>query len=125
MSRVSGVLCFLLVSGALPGGQAFTDEAESSSTAYRVRVTAPGFANRPIVGTLIAINDKTITIQGSRANDIAVPAQTLTRFEVSRKAGRKRKGAAIGGLVGVAAGAAIGFSAGDDCGEADSLPPRH
>ena len=114
MTRVCKVLCFLLIAGTLQGRQGFADEAEPIGGTSRVRVTAPGFANKPIVGTLIAINDKTITIQGSSADHIAVPAQAVARFEVSRKAGGKRKGAVIGGLVGLGAGAAIGFAAGDD-----------
>ncbi len=116
MTGVSRVLCFLVMAGVLQGGQGFADETGPRSNPHRVRVTAPGFAHKPIVGTLLAIDDETITIRRPGADDVAVPAQAVTRFEVRRPASGRRKGAGIGGLTGLAAGAVLGFAAGEDCG---------
>ena len=116
MIRVSSVWCFLLMSGTLQGGQAVADETAPGSSPHRVRVTAPSFASKPIVGNLVGINDGTITIRGSGASDVIVPAPTVTRVEISRRASRKRRGAVVGGLVGLGVGAVVGLAAGDDCG---------
>jgi len=103
------------------GSSASAEEGKPTTSGPRVRVTAPGFAKKPIVGTLTAVDDTTVTVQRSKESEnVAIARGALTQFEISRKSSRKGKGAGIGALAGAGVGAAIGFAAGEDCGAPDA-----
>ena len=76
-----------------------------------MRVTAPAFVDRRLVGRLVAANDGSLTVALDNKT-VVVPRQALTRLEVSRRPGRKARGAGIGFLVGAASGALLGYSEG-------------
>jgi hypothetical protein len=96
-------------------GIASADDAPAVTASPRVRVTAPGASSKRLVGTLLAMNETMLTIGGGKGKGvIEVPRSAVTRIEVSRRASRKGRGAAIGALVGIAAAVAIGASA-DGC----------
>ncbi len=57
-----------------------------------------------VTGTLISVTEGSIMIQTSRdQRNIRVPREALTEFEVSVAPSRKKRGARIGGLVGLGA----------------------
>jgi hypothetical protein len=115
MIRSLRVPCVLLVASAVHVGLGSADEVAKGSTVDHVRITAPGFAEEPVVGTLVAIDDDAIEVQGSGAETIVVPTQTVTRFEIRRRAGRKLMGLGIGLLGGAAIGALVGHATKGEC----------
>jgi hypothetical protein len=115
MTRSLRVLCVLVVASVVHVGLASGDDADGGSTLHRVRVTAPSFAAEPIVGDLIAVDGDAITVRRSGADKIVVPTQTVTRFEIRRRAGRKLMGLGIGLLGGAAIGALIGQATKESC----------
>ena len=79
------------------------------SPGMRVRVLAPGYAPEPIVGTIYALDERSIRLQTqARAEPLTVPREQITRLDLS--AGRRSRlpGALIGAAVGGAAGALAG-----------------
>ena len=117
------VVVGLMIGAAAAGGGASADELPAPASSPRVRVTAPTVSGKRLVGTLLAMNDTTLTIGSEKGKGvIEVPRSAVTRIELSRRPSRKGKGAGIGFLAGLGAAVAIGIAAGDDCG---SLPgPR-
>ncbi len=106
---------------AVWGSSASAEEGKPTTSGPRVRVTALGFAAKPIVGVLTAIDATKITILRSKESAaVAIPRDALTRFEISHKSSRKGKGAGIGALIGAGVGAALGVAAGADCGAPDA-----
>ena len=115
-----GSLVVGLIIGVAAGGGASADELSAPAASPRVRVTAPTVSGKRLVGTLLRMDEETLTLGAQKGKGvIEVPRSAITRMEVSRRASRKGKGARIGALVGLGAAVAIGFAAGDDCG---SLP---
>lgn len=82
----------------------------------RIRVTAPSFHGKRLVGVLISLDETTLRIEREEGQPwIAVPRASITRLETSRHRSRKAQGAGIGFLFGVAAAFVIGQTAGTDC----------
>jgi hypothetical protein len=109
-----------LVVGLVVGmvGTAGADDAPPVTASPRVRVTAPAFSGKRLVGTLLAMDETTLTIASQKGKGVVeVPRSAVTRIEVSRRASRKGKGASIGALVGLGAAVAIGLAS-------DGCPPR-
>ncbi len=73
----------------------------------RVRVTT--LAGQRVVGRLVAASDTALTV-ALFDKTLNFPRETLTEVQVSRRPGRKRRGAAIGFLVGAASGALLGHA---------------
>ncbi len=74
----------------------------------RVRVSAPTVAERPLLGTVVALEVDTLIVDArGYAHPLALPLASLAWLEVSRgQKSRTLKGAGIGFLVGGAAGLA-------------------
>jgi hypothetical protein len=109
-----------LVVSMIGAGTVYADDAPRVTVSPRVRVTAPGVSGKRLVGTLLAMDEATLTIGlGDGKGVREVPRSAITRIEMSRRPSRRGKGAGIGALVGIGAAVAIGMAAGDDCG---SLP---
>lgn len=109
-----------LIIGVAAVGGASADEVPAPGSSPRVRVTAPTVSGKRLVGTLLRMDEETLTLGAQKGQGvIEVPRSAITRMEVSRRSSRKGKGAGIGALVGLGAAVAIGFATGDDC---DSLP---
>ncbi len=86
----------------------------------RVRVSAPTVAERPLLGTVVALEVDTLIVDArGYAHPLALPLASLAWLEVSRgQKSRTLKGAGIGFLVGGAAGlatAAIACAIAGDC----------
>jgi hypothetical protein len=103
-----------LIIGVTAGGVS-AEELAAPAASPRVRITAPTVSGKRLVGTLLRMNEASATLQKG-GEVIEVPRSAITRIELSRRASRKGKGAAIGALVGLGAALAIGFATGDDCG---------
>ena len=88
----------LLAFGAAPAVVA--DEVE---TGTRVRVMAPGVGT--IVGALVASDAEAVTLQTAKGDLRRIPRAELRRLDVSRRPGRRGRGA----LIGLAAGAVGGY----------------
>lgn len=102
-------------------GTVCADDPPPVTAAPRVRVTALAVSGKRLVGTLLAMDETTLTIASQKGKGVVeVPRSAVTRLEVSRRPSRKDKGAGIGALVGLGAAVAIGLATGEDCG---SLPP--
>jgi hypothetical protein len=97
-------------------GVAQADEPVPVAPGLRVRLTAPSVSGKRLVGTVVALDDATLTLQRQGGQEtLQVPRGAMTTTEVSWRRSRKGKGAAIGGLVGLGAAVAIGLAAGEDC----------
>jgi hypothetical protein len=90
--------------------------AEESPSGSRVRVTAPSFSGKRLVGVLVGLDETTLTLQRQGAKGpLQVPRAAITKIEASRHPSRKARGAGIGLLVGLGAAAVVGLAAGDNC----------
>jgi hypothetical protein len=84
-------------------------EADESATAPRVRVTSPGAPSGRVVGRLAGLDADTLTLRVSgEPNELRLRRQAVTRVEISRQRGNRRKATAIGFVVGALAGALLG-----------------
>ena len=109
-----------LIASTVFAGTVCADDQPPVGIAPRVRVTAPTVSGKRLVGTLLAMDETTLTIGSQKGKGVVeVPRSAVTRIELSRRPSRKGKGAKIGALVGLGAAVAVGLAAGDDCG---SLP---
>jgi hypothetical protein len=91
-------------------------QAEEPASAPRVRVTAPSFSGKRLVGIVVGLDETTLTIQRQAAKgSLQVPRAAITKIEASRHRSRKAMGAGIGLLVGLGATAALYMAAGDRC----------
>lgn len=106
----------------LGGAAASADEGRPPAEGRRVRVTAPGFVDGPVIGDLVAVEATRVTLHRAGASEIlAIPRRDVTRFEIGTKRRRRGRAAGIGALVGLGIGAIAGFAAGnDDCGGPDA-----
>ena len=83
----------------------------SIATGTRVRVSAPEISTTRVVGTVRALDAKTLTVDVSgRSEPLIVPRDRIRQLEVSTGRRSRWTGALIGGLLGAAAGAALGNS---------------
>jgi hypothetical protein len=105
-----------LITGMIGAAAASAGEPSPAVAGPRVRVTAPTVSGKRLVGTLLAMDETTLTLRPQKGKDILeVPRTAITRIELSRRPSRRGKGAGIGALVGLGAAVAIGLAAGDDC----------
>src|SRR6266850_2543300 len=113
MTRSSMVLA-MAVAPLLVG--AIGASAEESPSGSRVRVTAPSFTGKRLVGVLVGLDETTLTLQRQGAKGpLQVPRAAITKIEASRHRSRKATGAGIGLLVGLGAAAVVGLAAGENC----------
>lgn len=104
-----------LIAVVLGVSVARADEPAPVAAGARVRLTAPSVSGKRLVGTLVGLDDTTLTLQRQGGKEtLQVPRGAITTTEVSWRRSRKGKGAAIGALVGLGAAVAIGLAAGDD-----------
>jgi hypothetical protein len=88
---------------------AAAQEAPALAPGTRVRILAPELGDRAVIGTVHALNDKTILLDASgHSEPLAITRDRITRLDVSAGAGSRWPGALIGAAVGGAAGAALG-----------------
>jgi hypothetical protein len=103
------------VTGLAAAGMAQADDAWSLSAGARVRLTAPSVSGKRLTGTVLGIDDATLTLRrGPRGETMQVPRAAITTLEVSR-GGRRGKGALIGAAAGLASGVALGLGTGHHC----------
>src|SRR4030095_14258814 len=94
----------------------FAEEPSSSLGGPRVRLTAPSVSGERLVGTVVASDEATLTLQRHDGEDtLQVPLQAITTIEVGRHRSRRGKGAAIGALAGLGSAVAIGLASGEEC----------
>jgi hypothetical protein len=94
------------------------DEPEPVAPGSRVRLTAPSVSVERLVGTVVGLDEATLTLQRQGAKDtLQVPRGAITTLETSAHGSRKGRGAAIGALAGLGAGVALGLAIGEDCSE--------
>jgi hypothetical protein len=106
-----------LIAVVLGVGLAQADEPARVAPGPRVRLTAPSVSGQRLVGTVVGLDDATLTLQRQGGKErLQVPRGAITTTEVSWRRSRKGKGAAIGALVGLGAAVVVGFALGDNCG---------
>ena len=82
----------------------------------RVRVTSPAAPSGLIVGTLVGLDEETLTVRASKqTNDVPLKREAVTKLEVSRRRGNRGKAVAVGALVGAAVGVTLGLATGSNC----------
>lgn len=97
-------------------GVAQADEPGTVAPGPRVRLTAPSVSIERLVGTLVGLDETTLTLRRQGAKDtVRVPRGAITTIETSAHRSRKGRGAAIGALAGLGAGVAFGLAIGEDC----------
>src|SRR3989304_7645282 len=122
MKRKLAIAAIVTSLAALCGLPSWADEGSQTPGGKRVRIPAPGFASRPVVGNLIAIEATKVTVQPAGSSEtVAILRNAVTQFEISTKRSQKGRGAAIGALVGAGVGAAFGFAAGGGVGAPAAL----
>lgn len=118
MMRVP-ISCSLLVAvvAVMVDVSAAAAEEPAAFAGQRVRLTVPSVSGKRLIGTLVGLDETTLTLRRYGVDDtLQVPREAIARLEVSRHRSRKAKGAALGALIGLGAALAVGVAAGDDCG---------
>jgi hypothetical protein len=110
------VLAALIVPSA-----AQADQPAGGARGPRVRVTAPSVASGRLVGTLLSVDETTLTIWRSGHGALNVPRDAVMVFEVCRQRGEKLKGAGRGAAVGLGLAVAMGVPWGDDASDAATV----
>jgi hypothetical protein len=112
----SVVVALIIGMGTIAGRGASAEESSPTSASPRVRVTAPTVSGTRLVGTLLRMDEATLTLRRKGGKEvIEVPRRAITRMEVSRRPSKRGKGAGIGALIGLGAAVAIGVAEGEDC----------
>ncbi len=76
----------------------------------RVRVVATGVSPRPLIGTILRVDETTVEIQGADQKDsVVVRHDAITKLQVSLGRRSRGRGAAIGTLVGFGIGVIPAF----------------
>ena len=103
--------------GLVAVGPVQADDTNGLSPGARVRLTAPSVSGKRLVGTLRSLDDVTLTFLPRGATEtMQVPRSAITGLEVGRGS-RRRKGAIIGAVAGLASGVVLGLATGQDCSE--------
>jgi hypothetical protein len=96
------------------GHDAASEASVVVSPSMRVRLEAPSFDPKPIVGTVVAVDDQTLTMRldrsvGNQQALLYIPISEIARVGVSRRGRRSQagKGALIGGVAGLALDVAL------------------
>jgi hypothetical protein len=88
-------------------GRVLAEDALLPDVGNRVRVHATGAESGPLVGTLTAVDDNSLTVKAQdRFVPAVVPRRDVSRLERSMRPSRKGKGA----LIGLGAGFVLGFA---------------
>lgn len=126
--KVFGVVAFVMSLSAM---QAFAQDAPGVSTGSRVRLEAAAVSRKPMTGTILKLDQTSITLSEHRLSaPIVVPRDAITKMEVSTGRRSKAKaGALIGAAVSIGATALAlsGDEGGSACAQAFlclDLPPR-
>lgn len=99
----------------LPAAAASAADAPAPGTRVRVVAADSGRFTGTITGTLVRIGDGSLTILGKDGSSLALPAESVTRIEVSEGVQRKtRKGMFIGAAAGIVLGLAAYEAAKED-----------
>jgi hypothetical protein len=99
---------------SLAAAVALADDTVRLASGTRVRVTVPTGGGR-LVGTVLALDDKNLTLQVPGKTDTAVlRREDITELFVSAGRRSRGRGALIGAAIGAGAGALIGLAAGSD-----------
>ena len=114
--RSNRTLRFLVVAAIgsllLAAATAWTEERPLSSLlsiGSRVRLQAPTAGQGLIQGTVLEVDDRGLLLSAAGLGHVRVERQSISRLEVSTGRGSSlKKGAIIGGAIGVALGAAAG-----------------
>ncbi len=108
----SGHLCFAALLTMWPFSPAVASEPLPPEAAVLVRVTAPTISETPLIGTLVASNDRGVTLATFETGVKTIPRDAVTRMEWS--SGRRsqsgafaRKGAIAVGLAFAVVGAIV------------------
>ena len=118
MARIGKCRCLVvgLMIGMVGVTVAPAEEPATPAVGIRVRVTAPAVSGERLVGTLVRMDETTLTLRaGKGKGTLEVPRAAIIRLEVSRSRSRKGEGAGIGMLVGIGAAVAVGLGAGGGC----------
>jgi len=91
-----------------------TVAAEELGTGARVRVILKGIGTKPIVGSLVASDAEALTLRTGKGEPRRVLVADVRRLEVSRRPGRRGRGALIGLAVGAVGGFIWGSSSNSD-----------
>jgi hypothetical protein len=99
------------------------DESRPVATGLRVRLTAPSLSGKRLVGTVVGLDETSLTLQREGGKEtMQVPRGAITTAETSWRRSRKGKGAVIGALVGLGTAVVLGFAIGENyCGD---TPPE-
>ena len=90
------------------------EDQSPAAPGSRVRITAPSVAAKPLIGTIVAEDDDSLTIEvHGRRETVGVPRSALTKLEVSRSPSRHGRWAGRGALAGALVGGILGYAAGD------------
>src|SRR5688572_6447875 len=85
-----------LVAGLVGAGAARADEPSPAAPGPRVRLATTTVSGHRLIGTLVAQDEATLTVQPQGAKGaITVPRRAITKIEVSRHRSRRGKGAGI------------------------------
>jgi hypothetical protein len=101
----------VVVSGLLLPGAAWSEEEPKAETAItpgsRIRLSAPTVAVERIEGTVIQMDQTSVSISAGDRASVSVPRESITRLEVNTGRHRQTKaGALTGAVIGAALGAA-------------------
>ncbi len=105
----------LLVLGAHVSGAEREDKPLQLSEGARVRISAPVVAARPILGTVVGLDERTVDVAVIGKGDaVVVPRSAISRIDVG--CGRRSRGrnALIGAGIGLGMGALLGLAHGGD-----------
>jgi hypothetical protein len=110
-----------LIAVVVGANVAQADEPGPVAPGLRVRLTAPSVSGKRLVGTVVGLDEATLTLQRQGGKEtLKIPRGAITTIETSWRRSRKGKGAVIGALVGLGTGVALGLAIGEDCG--DTIP---
>ena len=99
---------------SLAAAVALADDTVPLASGSRVRVTVPTGGGQ-LVGTVLALDDKNLTLQVSGKTDTTVLLrEDITQLEVSAGRRSRGRGALIGAGIGAGIGGLIGLASGND-----------
>jgi hypothetical protein len=100
-------------------------EEKPSNEPLRVRVTSSAVPSGRAVGTLVGVDERTVTLRPSgKKEHVRLDKSAITHLEVSRRRGNRGKAIGLGFLAGAVVGGAIGHADEQDCRPEDFLCMR-
>jgi len=102
-TTLSGFVAVALFTGT--ASQAAAQTPASLDVGSRVRLEVTGVSPRPLIGTILRLDETTLEIQGGDQEDpVVVRRDAITKLQVSLGRQSRRRGAGIGALVGLGIG---------------------